>query len=177
MDSLPVPAQPTDDGRVEIHTEDELRVLHDLTGWALAGGHTLAGLSVLRVSLEDIYLGLTRGRGGTAGGRIGDGACRWGDAAMSTTDVPVKGSFRGVSDLPLVARQVRFEQLSFWLNPIGALLTIGFSLIFIVIFESTSRHATVGYLAHINLGPVLHPGLLPPTASWPPVSTSWPSAW
>jgi len=71
---------------------------------------------------------------------------------MSTADVPVKGSFRGVSDLPLVARQVRFEQLSFWLNPIGAILTIGFSLIFIVIFESTSRHSTVGYLAHINLG-------------------------
>ena len=43
-----------------IHTEDELRVLHDLTGWALAGGHALTGLSVLRVSLEDIYLGLTR---------------------------------------------------------------------------------------------------------------------
>ena len=53
------PSRP-DDGHVEIHTEDELRVLHDLTGWALDGGHPLAGLSVLRVSLEDIYLGLTR---------------------------------------------------------------------------------------------------------------------
>jgi len=71
---------------------------------------------------------------------------------VSITDMPVKGSFRGVSDLPLVARQVRFEQLSFWLNPIGALLTIGFSLVFIVLFESTSGHSTVGYLAHINLG-------------------------
>ena len=50
----------TPDGFVEIHTEDELRVLHDLTGWALEGGHSLQGLSVLRVSLEDIYLGLTR---------------------------------------------------------------------------------------------------------------------
>jgi ABC-2 type transport system ATP-binding protein len=48
-----------DDGHVEVHTEDELRVLHDLTGWALEGGHALAGLSVLRVSLEDVYLGLT----------------------------------------------------------------------------------------------------------------------
>jgi ABC-2 type transport system ATP-binding protein len=48
-----------DDGHVELHTEDELRVLHDLTGWALEGGHALAGLSVLRVSLEDVYLGLT----------------------------------------------------------------------------------------------------------------------
>ncbi len=71
---------------------------------------------------------------------------------MSATELPVKGSFRGVSDLPLVARQVRFEQLSFWLNPIGAVLTIGFSVVFIVIFLSTSGHSTVGYLAHINLG-------------------------
>ena len=49
-----------DDGLVEIRTEDELRVLHELTGWALEGGHAAAGLSVLRVSLEDVYLGLTR---------------------------------------------------------------------------------------------------------------------
>jgi ABC-2 type transport system permease protein len=71
---------------------------------------------------------------------------------VSATETPVKGSFRGVSDLPLVARQVRFEQLSFWLNPIGAILTVGFSVVFIVIFLSTSGHSTVGYLAHINLG-------------------------
>jgi len=48
---------------------------------------------------------------------------------VSSTDLPVKGSFRGFSDVPLVARQVRFEQLSFWLNPIGAALTIGFSVV------------------------------------------------
>jgi ABC-2 type transport system ATP-binding protein len=59
---LPVPvSSPDDDGYVEIRTEDELQLLHDLTGWALAGGHQLTGLSVLRVSLEDIYLGLTKG--------------------------------------------------------------------------------------------------------------------
>jgi ABC-2 type transport system ATP-binding protein len=68
-ESLPVPATPVGDGLVEIHTEDELRVLHDLTGWALAAGVTLPGLSVLRVSLEDIYLGLTgEGRPGGADG-------------------------------------------------------------------------------------------------------------
>jgi ABC-2 type transport system permease protein len=75
----------------------------------------------------------------------------------TTTDatgapIPIKGSFRGLSDLTLVARQVRYEQLTFWLNPIGALLTIGFSVVFIVIFLSTSGHSTIGYLAHINLG-------------------------
>jgi ABC-2 type transport system permease protein len=73
---------------------------------------------------------------------------------MSTAEmeVPVKGSFRGLHDLRLVARQVRFEQLSFWLNPVGALLTIGFSVVFIVIFESTAGHSTVNFLKHINLG-------------------------
>jgi ABC-2 type transport system permease protein len=70
---------------------------------------------------------------------------------VSATELPVKGSFRGLSDVTLVARQVRFEQLSFWLNPIGALLTIGFSLVFVVIFESTSGHSTVSFLT-INLG-------------------------
>ncbi len=61
VESLPVPGESSDDGHVEIHTEEEVRVLHELTGWALEGGHPLQGLSVLRVSLEDIYLGLTQG--------------------------------------------------------------------------------------------------------------------
>jgi len=50
-----------DDGVVTIRTEDDVRVLHDVCGWALAGGHELRGLSVLRTSLEDVYLGLTGG--------------------------------------------------------------------------------------------------------------------
>ncbi|MGO9855872.1 MAG: ABC transporter ATP-binding protein [Acidimicrobiales bacterium] len=57
---VPVPAEPSDDGYVEIRTEDEVKALHELTGWALEGGHQLQGLSVLRISLEDIYLGLTQ---------------------------------------------------------------------------------------------------------------------
>jgi ABC-2 type transport system ATP-binding protein len=60
LGELPVAAEAADDGHVVVHTEDELRVLHELTGWALDGGYALAGLSVLRVSLEDVYLGLTR---------------------------------------------------------------------------------------------------------------------
>ncbi len=71
---------------------------------------------------------------------------------MSTASAPVTGRFEGVDDLRLVARQVYYEQLMFWLNPIGAFLTIGFSVVFIVIFEGTSGHSTVNYLAHIDLG-------------------------
>jgi ABC-2 type transport system ATP-binding protein len=69
VSELPVEAKPVEDGLAAIHTEDEVRVLHDLTGWALAGGHSLQGLSVSRVSLEDVYLGLTRGEGTDASAR------------------------------------------------------------------------------------------------------------
>jgi len=38
------------------------------------------------------------------------------------------GSVRGVGDLRLVGRQVYYEQLGFWLNPLAAVFTIGFSV-------------------------------------------------
>ncbi|MDX6207861.1 MAG: type transport system ATP-binding protein [Frankiales bacterium] len=61
VDELPDPPETvTPAGTVVLRTEDELRVLHRLTGWALARGVDLAGLSVDRPSLEDVYLQLTR---------------------------------------------------------------------------------------------------------------------
>jgi ABC-2 type transport system ATP-binding protein len=57
---LPVAPTSIDDRLVQIVTEDELRVLHTLTGWALEQGHVLGGLAVVRVTLEDVYLRLTR---------------------------------------------------------------------------------------------------------------------
>jgi ABC-2 type transport system permease protein len=80
---------------------------------------------------------------------------------MSTTAAaPKAGSFAGLSDLKLIGRQVGYEQLSFWLNPVGALFTIGFSTIFLIIFEATSGKSTVGFLAHINLGQYYVPGFV-----------------
>ncbi len=61
--TLPVPAQPIGSGEVEIRTDEELDVLHSLTAWALAHDVGLIGLTVSRVTLEDVYLRLT---GGTA---------------------------------------------------------------------------------------------------------------
>ena len=137
--ALPVPAvriEGDGDGAVvEIKTEDDVAVLHHLTGWAMGEGHPLRGLSVARVSLEDVYLGLT--------GEREDGAL--------TIDSPVRGSFRGARDLPLVARQVGFEQLSFWLNPIGALMTIVFSVVFLVLLGATAGNSTVSFLSGIRL--------------------------
>jgi ABC-2 type transport system permease protein len=53
-------------------------------------------------------------------------------------------SFQGLSDIKLVFRQLRFEQLSFWLNPIGAVFTIGFSTIFLVLLGSTAGNSEIG---------------------------------
>jgi ABC-2 type transport system ATP-binding protein len=55
---LPMPAAMAN-GRVEVRTEDEVRVLHELTGWALEAGVPLEQLTVERPSLEDVYLDLT----------------------------------------------------------------------------------------------------------------------
>jgi ABC-2 type transport system ATP-binding protein len=60
VSDIPVPVASVDEGLVLVSTEDELTVLHTLTGWALEHGHALAGLAVMRTSLEDIYLNLTR---------------------------------------------------------------------------------------------------------------------
>ncbi len=57
---IPAAVTSVDDGLVQIVTEDELRILYTLTGWALQHGYVLKGLAVVRVTLEDIYLKLTR---------------------------------------------------------------------------------------------------------------------
>jgi ABC-2 type transport system ATP-binding protein len=56
--ALPVPAV-VDNGRMCIETVDEITVLQQLTAWALRGDHRLPGLTVERMSLEDVYLRLT----------------------------------------------------------------------------------------------------------------------
>jgi ABC-2 type transport system ATP-binding protein len=45
---------------VVLETATPTRTLHDLTAWAVARGLELPGLEVLRPSLEDVYLELTR---------------------------------------------------------------------------------------------------------------------
>jgi ABC-2 type transport system permease protein len=68
-----------------------------------------------------------------------------------TESVPERGSFRGLSDAGLVVRQVGFEQLSFWLNPIGALMTIAFSVVFLILLGATAGKSTVGSYGGIKL--------------------------
>ena len=54
------------DGSFEIRADDPTAVLHELTGWALAGGARFETLDVTRPSLEDVYLEITGGEEGAA---------------------------------------------------------------------------------------------------------------
>lgn len=49
---------------------------------------------------------------------------------------------RGLTDLRMVARQVYFEQLNFWKNPVGASFTVLFSVIFLVLVGSGANQAS-----------------------------------
>jgi len=66
-DELPLPdgvAPVVRAGSVEFAVDEPTRVLRDLADWALARDEELVGLTVLRPSLEDVYLALT-GDGGS----------------------------------------------------------------------------------------------------------------
>jgi ABC-type multidrug transport system ATPase subunit len=69
-----LPAGPWDppenhDGEITMHTDEPTRVLLTLTRWAVGHGVELAGLTVIRPSLEDAYLRITSES--SAGGRSG----------------------------------------------------------------------------------------------------------
>ena len=74
------------------------------------------------------------------------------------TTVPTAGSYRGLGDVKLIGRQVRYEQLSFWLNPVGAIFTIGFSTVFLVMLGSLDGNAKVSFLDNIRMVQYYVPG-------------------
>lgn len=55
--------------------------------------------------------------------------------------------FDRLGDLQMVGRQIFYEQLNFWLNPVAAIFTIGFSVLFLILVASssgTSRSSAIG---------------------------------
>jgi ABC-2 type transport system ATP-binding protein len=56
---LPVPAKAVNNGAYEIKTDKEIEVLAALTSWALRENVEVVGLTVERLTLEDVYLRLT----------------------------------------------------------------------------------------------------------------------
>lgn len=57
----------------------------------------------------------------------------------------------GVNDLKLVGRQIRYEQITFWLNPVSAVFTIGFSIVFMVLLASSSGNSHSSTLSGLKL--------------------------
>ncbi len=74
--------------------------------------------------------------------------------------VPATGSFQGLQDIKLVGRQVRFEQLSFWLNPVGAVFTVGFSVVFLVLLGASAGHSRISFYGNIRLIQYYVPGFV-----------------
>jgi ABC-2 type transport system permease protein len=58
-----------------------------------------------------------------------------------------------VGDLRLVVRQLRYEQLAFWRNRFGAVFTVGFSVVFLLLLAAsggTQHAATIGGIEEIQ---------------------------
>jgi ABC-2 type transport system permease protein len=76
------------------------------------------------------------------------------------TDPAETRRFYGLSDVRLVGRQVHYEQLSFWLNPVGAIFTIGFSVVFLVLLGASAGSSRVKFLGNIKLIQYYVPGFV-----------------
>jgi ABC-2 type transport system permease protein len=60
---------------------------------------------------------------------------------------------QSLDDLRLVLRQLRYEQLSFWRNRFGALFTVGFSVVFLLLLASaggTQHSSAIGGIREIQ---------------------------
>lgn len=69
---------------------------------------------------------------------------------------PPRPSWTG--DARLATRQLRFEQLSFWRNRVGALFTVGFAVVFLVLLGATAGSGRIDFLGNIRVIQYYVPG-------------------
>jgi ABC-2 type transport system permease protein len=67
---------------------------------------------------------------------------------------------RRLNAVSLVAHMVRYEQLSFWVNRIGAIFTVGFSVVFLVLLGASAGNSRISYLGNIKLVDYYVPGFV-----------------
>lgn len=60
----------------------------------------------------------------------------------------------------MVWRQLYYEQLNFWLNPLAAIFTIGFSVVFLVLLGSSAGNSTSSTLGGLKVIQYYVPGFL-----------------
>jgi ABC-2 type transport system permease protein len=63
-------------------------------------------------------------------------------------------------DLHLLERQTYYEQLTFWKNPFGAVFTIGFSVVFLLLLGTSAGNNRINYLGHIRIVQYYVPGFI-----------------
>jgi ABC-2 type transport system permease protein len=63
-------------------------------------------------------------------------------------------------DVRLVAHQVKYEQLAFWLNRVGAIFTVGFSVVFLVMLGASDGNDRIASLGNIRLVQYYVPGFI-----------------
>lgn len=63
-------------------------------------------------------------------------------------------------DVRLVAHMVRYEQLFFWVNRIGAVFTVGFSVVFLVLLGASAGNSRISYLGNVKLIDYYVPGFV-----------------
>jgi ABC-2 type transport system permease protein len=68
------------------------------------------------------------------------------------------GAGRLGRDLRMLKDQVRYEQLSFWRNPIGAGFTVVFSVVFLVLLAASAGDSKIGFLGGIRVVQYYVPG-------------------
>lgn len=64
------------------------------------------------------------------------------------------------SAIRLLWHQIRYEQLAFWLNRVGAIFTIGFSVLFLVMLGASAGNSRISYLGNIRLVQYYVPGFV-----------------
>ncbi len=67
-----------------------------------------------------------------------------------TTEMAAPSSGNRLRDLEMLGRQVHYEQLFFWRNRIGAVFTVGFSVVFLVLLGSSAGSSTISFLGGIR---------------------------
>lgn len=63
-------------------------------------------------------------------------------------------------DLRLVAHQVKYEQMAFWINRVGAVFTVGFSVVFLVMMGLSAGNQRNASLGDVRLVQYYVPGFI-----------------
>ena len=78
--------------------------------------------------------------------------------SSTTRDTSSRGGWS--HDMRLIAHQVKYEQLGFWLNLVGAVFTVGFSVVFLVMLGASAGNQLVPHLGNIRLVQYYVPGFI-----------------